>query len=78
VSGRPFICEDGSDETIPHLVGGFIGFDLSPSTTNEQALELLAMMNRHITHLTFTDPVRPEFVDAPGRAGRARRGTFKP
>jgi hypothetical protein len=73
VSGRPFICEDGSDGTIPHLVGGFIGFDLSPHTTNEEARDLLAMMNRHITHLTFTGPVRPEFIDSPGRAAIAKR-----
>jgi hypothetical protein len=76
----PFVCRScGALDLIKaHIIpaswrGGFIGFDLSPHTTDAEARELLAMMDRHIRHLTFTGPVRPEFIDAPGRAAIAKR-----
>lgn len=67
--GAPYICQEGYALPCLHPQT-FLGFDLSPDTTPEEAAALARMMNRHIVRLTLTGPAA--MSDAPGRGAQAR------
>lgn len=54
--GVPWIMTDPfhTKDRLPILKGGFIGFDLKPGTTIEQAEQVARYLNDHIESITTT------------------------
>ena len=59
---------------LPFQNGGFLGLDFEKGTPRETAREIIELLNKHITHVTFTGPTKPKWVHVPGRGERARKG----
>ena len=60
------------EPTLPILEKGFLGLDLREGTTIEEAGEIVDILNRKATLITYTSPKHPEWVDNPGRGDRAK------
>ncbi len=53
--GTPWIMMTPWDEDLSILKGGFIGFDLKPGTSVEEANELAERLRRIVTGVSYTD-----------------------
>jgi len=53
--GTPWIMLEPRGKQLPVLAAGFLGFDLRPGTSYEQAREVAACLNEHIETVSFTD-----------------------
>ena len=52
--GEPWIALEPSGGNLEICDNGFLGLDLAPNTTYEEALEIEAFLNRHIQQVSFT------------------------
>ena len=74
VDGSPWIAlECLRAPVLPNLHGGFLGLDLFPGTSIGEAEALIGLLNKYVSHITFTAQRRPEFSGTPGRGERARK-----
>ncbi len=74
VDGSPWIMvECLKAPQLPNLYDGFLGLDLFPGTSVGEAEALIGLLNKYVSHITFTAPRRPEFSGTPGRGERVRR-----
>ena len=53
-SGKPFIVYEPMVENLSILDRGFLGFDLKPGTTNDEAERLARELNDAITSVSYT------------------------
>ena len=74
VDGSPWIMPEClKAPQLPNLYDGFLGFDLFPGTSIGEAEALIGLLNKYVSHITFTAQRRPEFTGTPGRGERARK-----
>ncbi len=52
--GTPWIICEPQGPEIPALSGGFIGFDLEPGTSLQEADRIAAMLRNKVTHVSVT------------------------
>ena len=53
--GTPWIyCELVRKPDLPCVGDAFLGFDLTPGTTFEQATAVAEFLNKHVQHVTHT------------------------
>ncbi len=72
--GSPWIAvECLKAPQLPNLHDGYLGLDLYPGTTVGEAEALIGLLNKYVSHVTFTAQRRPEFAGTPGRGERARQ-----
>ncbi|MCH7928911.1 MAG: hypothetical protein IIA01_00200 [Proteobacteria bacterium] len=72
--GSPWIAvECLAAPQLPNLYGGILGLDFYPGTSVCEAEALIELMNKYVSHITFTATRQPEFAGTPGRGERARR-----
>ena len=51
---KPSELARAGSSTGPTRVGGYLGFDLPPNTTNEKAREIAKYLNKNIAAITLT------------------------
>ena len=72
--GSPWIAiECLKAPQLPNLHGGYLGLDLHPGTSADEARALIELLNKYVSHVTFTAQRRPEFAATPGRGGNSCR-----
>ena len=72
--GSPWIaieCLEGPQ--LPNLFGGYLGLDFSAGTSVGETQALIGLLNKYVSHVTFTAQRRSEFAGTPGRGERARQ-----
>ena len=74
VDGSPWIMPECLNAPVlPNLYDGFLGLDLFPGTSIGEAEALIGLLNKYVSHITFTAQRRPEFAGTPARGERARQ-----
>lgn len=74
-TGKSYIVVETSEgPDLPFQGEGFLGLDFEDDTPIETMREVINLLNRHISRVTFTAPIRPEWAHVPGRGERAKKG----
>ncbi len=72
--GSPWVMVDClKAPQLPNLYGGYLGLDFYPGTSVGEAQALIELLNKYVSHITFTAQRRLEFEGTPGRGERARQ-----
>ena len=72
--GSPWIAiECITGPQLPNLHGGYLGLDFYSGTSVGEAQALIELLNKFVSHITFTAQRRREFTGTPGRGERARQ-----
>lgn len=78
VDGEPFVVVDvPKGDDLPILSEGFLGFDLPEGTSRQKAGEIVDFLNENIRFITYTGPIRDEFMGTTGRGEIARKTSAK-
>ena len=58
---------------LPLMQDGTLRLELGEDVTGDEVEKLVNLLNSQVERLTYTGPIKPEFVDQPGRGAVARR-----
>ena len=72
-NGKSYIVvETWEGPGLPFQDNGFLGFDFEDDTPVETMHEVIRLLNKHISRVTFTGLNKPEWAHVVGRGERAR------
>ncbi len=74
-TGRSYIViETWKGPGLPFQDNGFLGLDFEDDTPVETMHEVIRLLNKHISRVTFTGLKKPEWAHVQGRSNKADPG----